>query len=43
MTVPVPTEIAYRQDSRVLVVSFPGDERYELGAEFLRELRPLLE
>ena len=40
---PVPTQLDYHQRSRVLEITFAGDERFELSAEFLRVHSPSAE
>ena len=38
-----PTELRVSKDRRLLTVSFPADERFELSAEMLRVLSPSAE
>lgn len=40
---PQPTEINYRQSSRLLEISFDTNERFELSAEYLRVFSPSAE
>lgn len=43
MSAPVPTEITYHRDSRVLEVAFATGERFEYSAEYLRVYSPSAE
>lgn len=43
MTGPVPTEISYRREARVLEVTFTTGERFEYSAEYLRVHSPSAE
>lgn len=40
---PIPTEITYRRDARVLEVAFSSGERFEYSAEYLRVYSPSAE
>lgn len=40
---PIPTEITYSRESRVLEVAFAGGERFQLPAEYLRAYSPSAE
>lgn len=40
---PIPTEITYSRESRVLEVAFASGERFQLTAEFLRVYSPSAE
>lgn len=43
MPTPVPTEITYHQNSRVLEIAYSTGERFELSAEYLRVYSPSAE
>jgi DUF971 family protein len=43
MSNPVPSEITYHRNSRVLEIAFSTGDRYELGAEYLRVYSPSAE
>ena len=43
MSGPVPTEISYRREARVLEVTFATGERFEYSAEYLRVHSPSAE
>ena len=43
MSNPVPSEITYHRNSRVLEITFSTGDRYEFGAEYLRVYSPSAE
>ncbi len=43
MSSPVPSEITYHRNSRVLEITFSTGDRYEFGAEYLRVYSPSAE
>lgn len=43
MSNPVPTEITYHQNSRMLEIAFSTGDRFELSAEYLRVYSPSAE
>jgi DUF971 family protein len=43
MSNPVPSEITYHRNSRILEITFSTGDRYEFGAEYLRVYSPSAE